>query len=357
VSLLTEKDDVLNGTAFLNSDFLYLSRSEYNVCKDLGRLSNKIGWKKKNEHRSGVVLDVSTAMRFDSYIANCCSEQGRKYKITKTYPVHENGLSCSYPLYSEIGQNYTTIWGPKVSISSIRTSRSRLNVPVNEDSLFTNYDDLNLFQINRSTGCDQIENGERATYGFENSIYTNSGRRLIDCFIGKSNMLNNKKEKSNGVGHLIWHPTECFSIRTRFVGLPFLESIKMFEMGSNFQFKRVNFDCAYFGENRTNKLRNFGLSQLGCSVGYQLSQYWSISSSQVFNLKRKAGHRNLSHGFFAKYKDECFEFGIGIYKSHCKDMDLKRKTGIILAFAFRNLCEISQSYKKYKYHSIINNIE
>lgn len=352
-----EKEDILKGTAFFSSDFLGLSRNKSDPCKDLGRFSNKIGWKNEIPHSSGIILDISTAVRIDSYFANCREERPNKNNISKSYPILENGLACSYPIYSDLGRSYNSIWGPRVALSSMRTSRNRYNLHINEDSIFDHYNDLNLFNLNKSTGIDTIENGEKITYGVENSIYKESGRRLFETFIGKMNMLNYREEKSKAVGRLVCHPSENFSIRTRFVGLPFLEPLKMFEMGSNFKFKKFNFDCAYFGENRMNKVRKYEVSQVGCSLGYQVSRNWSVSCSQVFNFKRKAGNRNLSRAIFCKYKDECFEFGFGIYKCQYKDMDLKRKTGLMLTFAFRNLCEISQSSKKYEYRSLINNIE
>lgn len=347
-----EQDNIMHGIMSWNSDLLCLSRNTSNPCKELRRLSNKIGWKRRIPYKSGIVLDALTAVRTDAYFINYGNILDEENNI---YPIFENNLALSYPMYSEIGKHCHSVWGPKVSFTSVRASKARRNLTINEDSLFPDYNELNLYAINRIGGIDNIEHGERITYGIENSIYKDTGSlRLFDMFIGKANMLNSKRERASSVGRLVFYPAENFSIRTRFVGFPFLEPMKMFELGSNVKIKKITFDCAYFGENRINRLRHHGLSQIGCSFGYKINTYWEVSCSQIYNLKRKAGKRNLSRGIFCKYKDECFEFGFGVYKSRYKDMDLKQKTGIMLTFAFKNLGEISHSAKKYDYKSLIS---
>jgi lipopolysaccharide assembly outer membrane protein LptD (OstA) len=193
-----------------------------------------------------------------------------------------------------------------------------------------------------------LEHKERTSLGVENNIYTGN-RKILNFFIGKS--------KSDNVGRIVIHPTDFCAVRSRFVGVPFNHNLKMLELGLTSKIDKLSLDVSYFGDKRKNKHRDFSLSQIGGSVGYHINQYWSASYSEILNLQKKAGNKNLSRGIFIKYKDECCEFGFGVYKSKYKDMDIKPRTGIILTFAFKNLGEISQSSKKFRYKSIIGNIE
>jgi lipopolysaccharide assembly outer membrane protein LptD (OstA) len=296
--------------------------------------------------RSGILFNIQSFGRVDTYHSVLDDD---KTKISKSFPILENKVSCSYPMYSKFSSDeYTSIWGPKISFSSIRTGNKRQNFSINEDSVFNDFNDLNLFEINRYGGIDMLERNERVSFGLEDSIYT-SHRKILNFFVGKS--------KSDNVGRIVIHPTDFCAVRSRFVGFPFNHNLKMFELGSTFKINKFSLDVSYFGDKRKNKHRNFSLSQIGGSVGYQINQYWSISYSEILNLQKKAGNRNLSRGIFTKYQDECCEFGFGIYKSKYKDIDIKPRTGIVLTFAFKNLGEVSQSSKRFKYKSIVGNVE
>jgi lipopolysaccharide assembly outer membrane protein LptD (OstA) len=282
---------------------------------------------------------VESYGRMDTYHS---SFDDTKTRISKSFPVLENKASCSYPIYSKISEDYSSIWSPKISISSIRACNKRRNLELNEDSVFGDFNDLN-----RYSGLDKIENDERISCGLEDSIYHGSNR-LLNLFVGRS--------KSENFGRIVLKPADFLMLRARFVGIPFLDKSKAFELGSTYKINRLSFDVSYFGDKRKNKHREFSLSQIGYSTAYQVTEYWSISYSQIFNLQKKAGHKNLSRGIYAKYKDECFEFIFGVYKSKYKEQDLKPKSGIIIAFAFRNLGDLSQSSRKSEYQPIIGRV-
>jgi lipopolysaccharide assembly outer membrane protein LptD (OstA) len=217
-------------------------------------------------------------------------------------------------------------------------------------------------------GYDAIENGERISAGFESSIY-NSERRWFNAFIGRSNNIGNRqKMKFDGrnamVGRLVLKPIESMSFRMRFVGMPFSEKMRLFESGTNISYKNIFGGIGYYYEAKKNKsnvneglpVPKEGLSQIGINCGVKLTEFWSISGSEILNLQRKSGKRSLARGIAAVYKDECFEFGIGMYRTNFKDKDIKPNTGIALTIIFKNLGSLAKSRSWHRYNTEIGTV-
>ncbi len=342
-----EKENVLSGIASLGNDVMLLKREQSGLCNELYRMSNKIGWSKIANLNSGLVFDIDSHLRVDSYYADFT-----QHKISKSYPIIANKVICSYPLYTQFQSGNFSILEPKLSFSSLRCFEERYNLEITEDIVSNNFMDLGLFEWNRGGSIDYLEKGEKINWGLENSIYSPK-RKLLNIFIGKTTLLNYKQTTSDIVGRIVFKPNDFITLRTRFVGFPGIEKNKALECGTKIQFKKLSISCAYFKDKQKHQYRDFELSQIGGGISYKINNYWELSCSQIFNFKRQRGSRNLSRGIFAKYKDECFEFGIGVYQSKYKDMDLKPKTGIMFSFAFKTLGGISQTSSKYKYNSVI----
>lgn len=331
-----------NDTISFSGDVLCLKRDKQDPCDELLRFSNKLGVHKEYISKTGVLFNIKSYGGIDTYHS---SFDDSKTKISKSFPILENTAECSYPIYSEIFGGYNSIFAPKISVSSIRTWNKRQKFELNEDSVLGDFNDLNLYELNRYGGIDKLEQKERISCGVEDSIYRGN-KRFLNFFIGRS--------KSENFGRIVVSPSDYLRIRTRFVGIPLINKSEAFEFGSTYKFKKLSFDVSYFGDKRKNKYREFSLSQIGYSAAYQVTQYWSITYSQIFNLQRKAGHKNLSRGIYVRYMDECFEFVIGVYKSKYKEGDLKPKSGLVLAFSFKNLGSLSQSSRKSEYQPIIS---
>jgi lipopolysaccharide assembly outer membrane protein LptD (OstA) len=132
--------------------------------------------------------------------------------------------------------------------------------------------------------------------------------------------------------------------------------LKLLESGVNLKIGRVSSGIGYIYDSRKNPFREKSISQLGLSLGIKISQFWNVSVSQIFNMKKWMGHRNLSRGVFFDYKDECFGFGIGVYKSKYRDKDISPKTGFMITILFKNLANIG-GYLKKIYKSNIGMVE
>jgi LPS-assembly protein len=355
-------NDFANGTIAFDSDSLYLTRKKEKskmFAKDFFRSTNKISWEKQI-NLNPVLLEVNTGFRTDFYNVSETKEADRSKN--KFFPILENQIIASVPLISEIKSfHHTHIWGPKITLTSIETSKERANFEQNEDSIFDSFSDLNLHTINRFGGYDSIELGERVSAGFESSIY-NEKRRYLNVFIGKSKNIGNRQKirfggKNATVGRIVLKPLDNISFRMRFVGIPFIEKSQLFESGINASYKNIFGGIGYLYDTKISNVQENGISQFGINCGFRLTQYWSISGSKILNMKKKNGRKHLAQGIKATYADECLEFGIGVYKTNFKDNDIKPKTGIILSIVFKNLGNLLKGKSGYEYNTELGNIE
>jgi LPS-assembly protein len=234
------------------------------------------------------------------------------------------------PLLRDAGANATHDWGTQVVEPIVQLITAPVtglhgyrNLP-DEDSLGMQFDDTNLFSLNRFPGIDRLEGGERANVGIH-TLWTVDGNR-IDSLIGESYRVQSDPafDVNSGLhGHLsdivartTWTPTSWLDLTGRA------------------RVDHQNFDIHY-----AEGLASFGFPALRFSTGYLYTAdtpYYeldppppaispttprnevSASMSTNYGDWRFAaiGRRDLqtnqmvSLGSDAAYEDECFIFEV-----------------------------------------------
>ncbi|MDR2458880.1 MAG: LPS assembly protein LptD [Holosporales bacterium] len=364
--------DCTKGNFTFNSDMMFLTRRNapsQTLSKRFCRISNKVGWN-KSMSLNRFLVEVNSGIRTDIFNVGKTTDttQNPPQDITKSahkiFPIFENQVSVSMPLVSRsrIGAtDNTVIWGPKVTITSIETSNKRTNFKPNEDSVFSNFSDINFYALNRFGGYDNIDAGERISMGLEGSRY-NSKRRWVNAFIGKSARLGSKKNttlygRNSMVGRVILKPLENIAMRVRFVGFKPFEKSQLFEAGVNASYKNVFGGIGYFHNSKVSDVQEGGLSQLNISCGVKINEFWNISGSQVINLKHSNGKHMLAHGVSATYDDECCNFSVGIYRMNFRKNDVKPRTGFILSIVFKTLGNMIKTHSMRSFDTDVGNVE
>jgi LPS-assembly protein len=362
--------DCARGDFMFNSDMMFLTRRSspsQTLSKRFGRISNKVGWN-KSMSLSMFLVEVNSGIRADFFNVGKTTDttQDPPQEISKSshklFPIFENQVSVSMPLVSRIKAiDNTVIWGPKVTITSIETSNNRVNFKPNEDSVFSNFSDLNFYALNRFGGYDNIDAGERVSIGFEGSSY-NSKRRWVNACIGKSAGLGGKKstmlnERNAMVGRVVLKPIENIAMRIRFVGLRPFEKSQLFEAGVSAGFKNVFGGVGYFHNSKVSYVQGNGLSQLNINGGVKINEFWSVTASQVINLKHGNGKHMLAHGVSATYDDECCNFSVGIYRMNFKKNDVKPRAGFALSIVFKTLGNMIKTHSVRSFDTDIGNVE
>ncbi len=376
VSYVYRKDDVLKGTLAFENDTSYITRDQIgskNLSTSYLRLSNKARWN-RSLNLAPFLFEIDSGIRVD-YLRTDFTEEdeidpktkkktGKKitYKKVsgKVYPIAENKFSLSLPMIGTI-REHPFICGPKVVLSSVEASNRRVKIEQNEDSIFNNFSDLSLFSFNRFGGFDSFENGERIAFGFEGSLY-NSKRRFLNFFVGRSQGIGRRHKhqfagKNASVGRFIIKINDEISFRTRFVGIPCMEKVQLFESGITGENKIFSIGAGFMYDRTINHVQENGISQMGLSAGFKFAKNWQVSASNVFNLKSKNGKKNLTRAVKAQYSDECFDFSVGIFRTNFKDDDIKPRTGLILSVGFKHLGNVSTEGKNYWYKSNIGVVE
>ncbi|MDR1391257.1 MAG: LPS assembly protein LptD [Holosporales bacterium] len=356
------KKEALGGEFTFDNDSVYLTRKKEQsemASKAFFRTSNKFSWNKQT-NANPFLIEVNSGFRTDIFSVNEAKESGSNRNAC--FPILENQLALSIPFLSKIETlDQYSIWGPKLVLSSVESLKKKDNFEYNEDSIFDNFSDLNLWALNRFGGYDSIENGERISIGVENSIY-NAKRRCFNAFIGKShNIGERQKAKFQGqnslVGRLVLKPIDNFSFRMRFVGMPIIEKSQLFETGIEANSKGAFGGVGYLYDKKINHVQENGISQIGINFGFNLNEFWKISASEIFNAKKKNGKKNLTRGVSATYSDECFDFALGVFRTNFKNDDIRPRTGIILSIGFKNIGNMVKANEKYSYDSSIGNVE
>ncbi|MDR3224467.1 MAG: LPS assembly protein LptD [Holosporales bacterium] len=344
-----------------DSDTLCISRKKEKskmFARDFFRSTNKLSWN-KSFNVSHFLFEMNSGLRTDFY--NISESEEADNAKGKIYPILENQFSASMPFTSKIGKSgQRAIWGPKATFTSTETSNERANIDQNEDSIFDSCNDLNLYSMHRFGGYDVVENGERVAVGFEASCY-NSKRRWINAFMGRSNNIGKRQKmkfagRNSVVGRFVIKPLENISFRFRFVGMPIAEKIQLFETGIDYRYKNVFAGLGYHFDRKISQVQENGIDQIGINCGVDVNEFWSITGFEILNLKMKARKKSLAHGISANYKDECFDFAIGVFRTNFRHRDIKPKTGIILSIVFKNLGNLVKSNAN-KYHSEIGRVE
>ncbi|MBR1480222.1 MAG: LPS-assembly protein LptD [Alphaproteobacteria bacterium] len=349
------------GEFSIDSDTVYLTRHNAKstmFAECFFRTSNAVAWNKSFDV-SPVLLELNSGVRADVLSIEKDERSGVESKM---FPILENQLSASVPFVSQISPlEQTSIWAPKITLTSVETSKRRANFEQNEDSIFDNFSDLSLYSINRFGGYDAVETGERLSLGFENSMY-NSKRRWLNFFIGKSNNIGSRQKgkfqgRNSMVGRLVLKPVENLSFRVRFIGMPFVEKSQLFESGINGSYGRFSGGVSYMYDKKISHVQENGISQVGFTGGFKLTETWKISASEVINGKQRNGKRSLTQGVHLTYADECLELRTGVSKTNFRDGDIKPRTVFTLVIVFKNLGNLFKSDKAELFDANIGTVE
>ena len=231
-----------------------------------------------------------------------------------------------------------------------------LSIP-NEDSRAVDLEDSNLFSLNRFSGYDRWEGGNRITYGAEYSF--DRQQVQVRALIGQSYRLTNEPS--------ILPPGTGLSDRfSDYVGRvtvkygSFVELTERFRIDKDSYHVRRNEIDATIGSRTTYLLlgylrlnRNVDLSiedlrdreEVRAGGRIQFKRYWSLYGSAVIDLTSKSEDpTSLSDGFQpvrarlgVVYEDECVSLGVTWLRDYNPIGDARRGSSVSVRLALKNL--------------------
>ena len=126
--------------------------------RDVARLSGALGWRRDWVLPGGVLMAVDTALHADIYH----TRQGGALSGTESRVAPFAGVALRYPLARETAAGVRHLVEPVVQLAWSDVSGG--DVPV-EDSVIVEFDEANLFALDRFPGEDRRETGLRANVG------------------------------------------------------------------------------------------------------------------------------------------------------------------------------------------------
>jgi len=221
----------------------------------------------------------------------------------------------------------------------------------NEDSLGFEFDDANLFSLNRFPGLDRVDSGTRITYGFDWSAVTPESRS-ISAFLGQSYRFSGNDDKFSDGSGLDDHLSD-------FVGRVEVNPIKEVDLLYRFQFDKddfnarrnevsarvgtpaLNLNLSYFFVSGNASSEEFNdREELATRLNSRLTDNWSLFLGQRRDLK---DDRQLTLRGGLTYQDECFLMEAALSREKFSDRELDPETKFFVRLVFKHLGQVEGS--------------
>lgn len=256
-------------------------------------------------------------------------------------------LSWRYPFVRQ-DETFRTIIEPIASFVAAPNLGSQSRFP-NEDSQGVDLDPSNLFRLNRFTGYDRLEGGQRVNYGFNTDFTRLENGAKLSTFIGQSYRLQEQnafpvgsgleQQQSNIVGRIQFLPHPWFSTTYNFQldkdNFTAQRSLAGFSVGP--PALRLSASYAYFERSTQARLVR-DIEQVSAVLQANLTPFWRVQIRDVRSLGEDDGQ--LLGGASLIYEDECILAGVDISRRRIGSRDDPPDDTILFRIVFRNLGEV-----------------
>ena len=272
--------------------------------------------------------------------------QKSSFYKSKFYP--QVTLDYSKPFY-KINRISKQILEPKFLIVGGSNNGNNLNLP-NEDSRSYDLDYIDLFERNRLSGNDRLDNGTRIDYGLnyvnqnlKNGFITNisighSYRIKKDVYQPNNSGFNNKL--SNLLSVINIRPTSNLNFKSQFSidskDFSFSQSVTNIILGdsNNRIFLTHLLSKSQQGiEATTLSKRN----QIDVGFKNKLSQFWSFEGKSNFNLVNELKFLNWNAKI--KYQDECFGLSFSWNRQYTYNSESPTSNNFLFLFSLNKIME------------------
>lgn len=311
---------------------------------DSRRLSATTAWSQPYFAPSGEVYTATAMLKTDGYWLNNSEESlgaainsGNDDFAGRAIPLV--ALDWRYPLVRDDGK-YRQLVEPIIMGVVTPYGGNPKNIP-NEDSLSFEFDETNLFSLNRYPGYDRWDGGPKLNYGLRSAVYGPSGgysellvgqslRAKADDTFAASSGLND--QLSDYVSRLTVSPGRYVSLvnRLRLAQNKQL-SVQRHETSVTLGTGQTNLSVAYGKLGPTAFLADSEEREAASlSTRLQLSQYWSTELRHTRDLGDEGG--SLLNFAGLRYTDECFDIMLFAQRTFTINRDIQPTTTVGLRF-------------------------
>ncbi|HEX2114232.1 MAG TPA: LPS assembly protein LptD [Alphaproteobacteria bacterium] len=256
-------------------------------------------------------------------------------------------LGWRYPFVRQ-DETFRTIIEPIASIVAAPNYGSQSQYP-NEDSQGVDLDTTNLFRLNRFSGYDRLEGGQRVNYGINTDFTRLANGAKLSAFLGQSYRLQEQsafpvgsgldEQQSNYVGRVLFAPhpwlTSSYNFQLDKDNLSAQRSIAGVAVGP--PALQLSMSYAFF-ERSTQPGLTQDIEQTSAVLQAYLTPFWRVQIRDVRSISDDSGQ--LLGGASLIYEDECILAGVDFSRRRIGSRDDPPDNTILFRIVFRNLGEV-----------------
>ncbi len=321
-------EELLGGTIALFSSANVLLREE---GLDTSRITLGADWKREETLSSGLAVAGFAEVRGDLFINDSF---GSIESATKPRLRPLAGIEARFPLISDGPAGTSHVLEP---IAQAILAPYGLNGSIaNEDSVATEFDETNLFDINHFPGLDRAEEGPRLNLGLRYELIS-AGSLRADATMGRVLRLRSADEFSTGSG---LNGSASDWVGAWMVGYdPYIRvrhrmrlendlSVARNEIGAEMTFGRLDLDLRYVFLNADPTIAApEDREEITAHSGFRLAPHWSVSGDL---------QRDLENGEFVKlgggirFENECCRVELSVKRQFTSSRDVPASTSVSL---------------------------
>jgi LPS-assembly protein len=338
---------IADSTYSFDANLMVLSRRE---GRDVRRVSLTGGWQVPYTDPIGGLYTLSTMLRADGYWSNDflpgsneVNPPGPSETVTAGRLFPQAALTWRYP-WGRRSESLNQVIEPMAQLVVGLNDGNPDDIP-NEDSLDFEFDDTNLFSVNRFPGLDRVDSGQRLDYGLQwKAIGANDGQ--AGFFIGQSYRLKREDDLfpensgvrgklSDVVGRVDLRPVNYFDLLYRFRLDKDDFSPSRNEIDLRLGPPALNLDLDYlFIDSTTGATRLGDREELRLRLSSRLNENWSGFVANRRDLERDD---TLSTSIGLTYQDECFLIEVSGQRRFFSDREIDQDDSIFLQITFKGL--------------------
>ena len=326
--------------------------SARSLTRETGADSRKIsvtgGWSLPYYAPAGDIYTLTAALQTDFHAANnptsatISPASDNEEETARVFP--QIGLNWRLPLV-RTGAASSQIIEPIINFVAGPNGGNPEDIP-NEDSQAFEFDDTNIFELNRFEGSDRVTSGARVDYGVKAALF-DSEYGSSHAFIGQSYQVwgDNAFDSGSGlddnlsdyVGRVQLAPADWLDLLFRFRLDKDSSRPRRSELALRMQKPNYSILLDYVLLDEQISTVNFGnREQLDINFNLRLNQFWSTSTRLVQDFSN-ASNRTRIASLGLTYNDECFTIRLDYARRDLRDADIKPEDRVTLRINFKHL--------------------
>jgi LPS-assembly protein len=297
------------------------------------RVGGRLDWQRYWTSKAGLIMGLGAHFHTNTYLA-----QGNTYANATPLLSFE----ARYPLQRTVGKVthiiepiVQIVWAPNKAFGTLNSDVAT------SDSTTAEFEESNLFSINRFPGFDETEAGLRANIGVQYKMYNPDGwgftatagrvfrhKNLNQFDLFTSTGLDSKN--SDFVGAISFQLPNKFALSTR---LLFDDSLKASKNETKlaFGFRKMNMNIGYVWLQENSVLNNNERQhEASVQATYQINELWRFSADWRQNLNT---HSPIEGDFGLEYQNECAKVNFSLSLQYDDTGNVDREIGMKISLA------------------------